>query len=65
MGWFFRRRHRRPSDNKALTAATLLGPEYSNDEIAHVWDGNEFSEKFLLSDILTADLSSIRELSAR
>jgi hypothetical protein len=50
------------TDNKALTAAMLLGPEYTNDEIAHVWDANEFSEKFLLSDVLTTDLSSIREL---
>jgi pimeloyl-ACP methyl ester carboxylesterase len=50
------------TDNKALSAAVRLAPEYNDYEIAHVWDGNEFSEKYLLSDLLTADLSTIREL---
>jgi pimeloyl-ACP methyl ester carboxylesterase len=48
--------------NQALSAATRLAPEYSDDEIAHVWDGNEFSEKYLLSGILRVDFSSVREL---
>jgi proline iminopeptidase len=39
-----------------------LSPDYSDSEIRHIWDGNKFSEEFLLEDVINADLSSITRL---
>lgn len=39
-----------------------LSPDYSDAESAHVYDGNNYSQQFLLSDVLSLDLSGIREL---
>jgi pimeloyl-ACP methyl ester carboxylesterase len=49
-------------NNDAVSAATRLSPEYTNAEIKGVWDGNTFSEKLLLSEILALDVSSVTEL---
>jgi proline iminopeptidase len=51
----------RPS-NAAETAATVLSPEYSDAEIRRLWDGNEFSEKHLLAQVVALDLSTVLEL---
>jgi pimeloyl-ACP methyl ester carboxylesterase len=50
------------ANNDAESEATRLSPEYTDAEIKRVWDGNSFSEKFLLSKVLTLDLSSVTEL---
>jgi proline iminopeptidase len=40
-----------------------LSPDYSAGEIAHIWDGNEFSERYLLAEVLSLDLTEIRQLN--
>ena len=39
-----------------------LSPDYGDAEIGHIWDGNAFAERYLLSDALGLDLSQIRRL---
>lgn len=39
-----------------------LSPDYSDAEIGRIWQGNEFSERFLLQGLLSLDLSGIAKL---
>jgi pimeloyl-ACP methyl ester carboxylesterase len=39
-----------------------LSPEYSDDEARHVYDGNGFSQDFLLSDVLNVDMTHVTKL---
>jgi pimeloyl-ACP methyl ester carboxylesterase len=43
-------------------AAADLSPDYAAAETPHVWDGNGFSEKHLISAVLTADASGTKAL---
>jgi proline iminopeptidase len=43
-------------------AAAELSPDYSPAEIPHLYDGNGFSEKYLLSDVLAADATGTKSL---
>ena len=52
--------HRR--GNSAESHLAQLSPDYTDEEIAHIWDGNEFTERFLLSEVLSLDLSVTRKL---
>ena len=52
--------HRHGSD--AETNLSELSPDYTDAEISHVWDGNEFSEHYLLQQVLTLDESATRRL---
>ncbi|WP_408950154.1 alpha/beta fold hydrolase [Lysobacter sp. Hz 25] len=45
-----------------VSAAVALAPEYSDAEIARIWEGNEFSEKRLLVEALQRDYSSVERL---
>ncbi len=50
--------------NDAEGDLSKLSPDYTNAELAHIWRGNEFSEKFLLMPVLALDFSSsIRQLA--
>jgi len=40
-----------------------LSPDYTDDEIRHVWDGNEFATPYVLSKVLSLDLSRIQTLA--
>jgi proline iminopeptidase len=40
-----------------------LSPDYSEQEIPRLWEGNEFSERYLLVQVLSLDLSAITELN--
>jgi proline iminopeptidase len=42
--------------------AGRLSPDYSDAEASHIFDGNEFSERYLLADILNMDLSHETDL---
>lgn len=42
--------------------AARLSPDYSDEEAARVFDGNGFSQNFLLSDVLGLDLSHVTKL---
>jgi proline iminopeptidase len=53
--------HRR--SNSPESDVSLLSPDYTDDEISHIWDGNDFSESYLLAKVLSLDLTGIQELS--
>lgn len=52
--------HRRGNSDESNLA--YLSPNYTDGEIARVWDGNNFSERYLLQEVLSLDLSDIRKL---
>lgn len=52
--------NRRGGDAEA--AAIKLSPEYTDQDVAGVWKGNDFSMQHLLSEVLTLDMSVVREL---
>jgi proline iminopeptidase len=39
-----------------------LSPDYTDEEISRIWEGNDFSERYLLADVLKLDLSGITTL---
>jgi pimeloyl-ACP methyl ester carboxylesterase len=42
--------------------ATRLSPDYTDAEAPHIFDGNAFSERYLLADVLNLDLSDETQL---
>jgi proline iminopeptidase len=48
--------------NSAESDLSKLSPDYSSEEITHVWDGNEPSEHALLATGLSTDLTAIQQL---
>ncbi|MCD7097825.1 alpha/beta fold hydrolase [Stenotrophomonas sp. MMGLT7] len=46
----------------AEAAAIKLSPEYTDADLSGVWKGNEFSMEHLLAEVLTLDMSQVREL---
>ncbi len=53
--------NRRGGDAEA--AAVKLSPEYTDQDVAGVWKGNDFSMEHLLSDVLTLDMSGYKEFN--
>ena len=49
-------------DNSADSALVWLSPDYSDEEIRRVWEGNKFATPYLLPALLTLDLTSIRKI---
>lgn len=49
-------------DNDADSDLVKLSPDYTPEELKHIWDGNEFAERFLLADLLAHDWSVTRTL---
>jgi proline iminopeptidase len=49
-------------NNDAESNLANLSPDYTDEEIRHLWDGNKFSTPYLLIDLLRIDLSSTRKL---
>jgi pimeloyl-ACP methyl ester carboxylesterase len=48
--------------NDADSALGNLSPDYTDAEIRHVWDGNEYTERYLLADFIAGDWSATRTL---
>ncbi|MGA2335524.1 MAG: alpha/beta hydrolase [Terriglobales bacterium] len=48
--------------NSAESALAQLSPDYTDEEISRIWQGNDFSEQHLLPEVLNQDLSGIRKL---
>jgi proline iminopeptidase len=48
--------------NSAESDLSYLSPDYTDAEIAHIWDGNDFSERYLLQQVLSLDLTGIQKL---
>ncbi len=53
--------HNRTGGN-AEAAAIRLSPEYTDQDVAAIWKGNDFSMQHLLAEVLTLDMSQVREL---
>jgi pimeloyl-ACP methyl ester carboxylesterase len=50
-------------DNSADSALAQLSPDYSDQEISHIWDGNKFATPYLLSEVVALDLTKSNKLS--
>jgi proline iminopeptidase len=50
-------------DSSAESDLGDLSPDYTDEEIAHIWDGNDFIESYLLPEVLSLDLTAIRTLN--
>ncbi len=50
-------------DNKADSALAWLSPDYSDQEILHIWDGNKFATPYLLPEVVALDLTKTNKLS--
>ena len=50
-------------DNDADSDLVKLSPDYSPQELRHIYDGNDFSEKYLLADLAAGDWSTTHVLS--
>jgi len=48
--------------NQVEVKTASLSPDYSDSEIRRIWDGNQFSEKFLLQDVVKTNMTSIVSL---
>lgn len=49
-------------DNAADSGLAELSPDYSDQEIQHIWDGNKFATPYLLPGLLAVDLSTTHRL---
>ena len=50
-------------DNSADSGLAQLSPDYSDEEIRHIWDGNQFATPYLLPELVALDLTTIRTLA--
>jgi pimeloyl-ACP methyl ester carboxylesterase len=50
-------------DNSADSALARLSPDYSDEEIRRIWEGNKFATPYLLPDLVALDLTDIRRLA--
>jgi proline iminopeptidase len=48
--------------NSAESGLAALSPDYTDEEISHIWEGNDFTEKYLLAQVLSLNLTDIRKL---
>jgi proline iminopeptidase len=47
-------------DNDADSDLVKLSPDYSREALRHIYDGNEFAERFLLAELVDGDWSVMR-----
>jgi proline iminopeptidase len=50
-------------DNAADGDLAQLSPDYSDQEISHIWDGNKFATPYLLPTVVALDLTKTNTLS--
>jgi pimeloyl-ACP methyl ester carboxylesterase len=50
------------ASNSAESDVAQLSPDYTDGEISRIWEGNDFSERYLLADLLKSNLSGIVQL---
>lgn len=48
--------------NEADSDLVKLSPDFTREELRHIYDGNEFAERFLLADLVDGDWSVTRNL---
>jgi proline iminopeptidase len=50
-------------DNSADGDLARLSPDYSDQEIGHIWDGNKFATPYLLPEVVALDLTKTNKIS--
>jgi proline iminopeptidase len=50
-------------DNSADGDLSQLSPDYSDQEIGHIWDGNKFATPYLLPEVVALDLTKTNKLA--
>ena len=50
-------------DNSTESALARLSPDYSDEEIRRIWEGNKFATPYLLPELAALDLTEIRKLA--
>src|SRR5579862_354694 len=50
-------------DNSADGDLAQLSPDYGDQEINHIWDGNKFATPYLLPEVIALDLTKTNELA--
>ena len=50
-------------DNLADSALAQLSPDYSDQEIGRIWEGNKFATPYLLPELVALNLTKINRLS--
>ena len=50
-------------DNSADGDLSQLSPDYSDQEIGHIWDGNKFATPYLLPEVVALDLTKANKLA--
>src|SRR5208337_1190818 len=50
-------------DNSADSALARLSPDYSDQEIRRIWEGNEFATPYLLPQLVALNLTTNRKLA--
>ena len=50
-------------DNSTDGDLAQLSPDYSDQEIGHIWDGNKFATPYLLPEVVALDLTKTNKLS--
>jgi pimeloyl-ACP methyl ester carboxylesterase len=50
-------------NNSADGDLAQLSPDYSDQEITHIWDGNKFATPYLLPEVIALNLTTIHKLS--
>jgi pimeloyl-ACP methyl ester carboxylesterase len=50
-------------DNQAESGLADLSPDYTDEDIPHIWDGNKFAAPYLLPQVLSLDLSTTKKLA--
>ena len=50
-------------DNSADSDLAQLSPDYSDQEIEHIWDGNKFATPYLLPEAVALDLTKTNQIS--
>jgi len=50
-------------DNKADSDLAQLSPDYGDQEIGHIWDGNKFATPYLLPEVIALDLTQTKKIS--
>src|SRR6267154_467142 len=50
-------------DNSADSALAQLSPDYTDQEIRRIWEGNKFATPYLLPGVVALDLTAITKLS--
>jgi pimeloyl-ACP methyl ester carboxylesterase len=50
-------------DNSADSALAQLSPDYGDEEIARIWEGNKFATPHLLPKVVALDLSAAKKLA--